>query len=104
HASAASDKDYAGWLGGVSLLSGRYSDLASQASASASANEHHASKIINGRHDDWSPWDNVTETMGVVSKERPEWVLLTWPSEIAVRGLCALWAGFSQVEGQAYSC
>jgi hypothetical protein len=103
HESAAADKEYAGWLGGVSLLSGRFCDLGSQASATAGANEHHASKIINGRHDDWSPWDNVTETMGVVSKERPEWVMLTWPTEIPLRGLCALWAGFSQVEVQSYA-
>lgn len=103
HVSAASEKDYAGWIGGVALVSGRYVEMASQSVATASANEHHAAKIVNGRHDDWSPWDNMTETTQVVSKERPEWVLLTWPAEITVRALCALWAGFKEGEVQAYA-
>lgn len=103
HASSASDKDYAGWLGGVYALKARYGDPSSQALATASANEHHAAKIVNGRHDEWSPWDNMTESTGVVTKDRPEWVLLTWPGEIPLRGLCALQAGFSQGEVQVYA-
>lgn len=103
HVSAASEKDYAGWIGGVSLVAGRYVEMASQAVATASANEHHAAKIVNGRHDDWSPWDNMTETTQVVSKDRAEWVMVSWPSEITVRGLCALWAGFKEGEVQAYA-
>lgn len=103
HASTASDKDYAGWIGGVYVLKGRYGDPAAQATATASANEHHAAKFVNGRHDDWSPWDNMTESAAVVTKERPEWVLLTWPTEIPLRGLCALQAGFSQGEVQVYA-
>ena len=103
HTSAASDKDYAGWIGGAYALKGRYGDPAAQAMATASANEHHAAKVINGRHDEWSPWDNMTESTVVVTKEHPEWVLLTWPSEITLRGLCALQAGFSQGEVQVYA-
>jgi hypothetical protein len=103
HTSSASDKDYAGWLGGAYVLSGRYADPAAQAIATASANEHHASKILNGRHDDWSPWDNMTESAVVVTKDHPEWVLLTWPSEVPLRGLCALQAGFSQGEIQVFA-
>lgn len=103
HTSAASDKDYAGWLGGAYLLTGRYGEMAGQSTATASANEHHAAKIVNGRHDDWSPWDNMAEGTVVVSKEHPEWVVLTWPSEIPLRGLCALQAGFAQGEVQIYT-
>lgn len=103
HASRPSDKDYAGWLGGAYVLGGRYADPAAQAIATASSNEHHAAKILNGRTDDWSPWDNVSESMAVVTKEHPEWVLLTWPGEIRLRGLCALQAGFSQGEIQVYA-
>jgi len=60
HTSTPSDKDYAGWLGGAYLLSARYGDLAGASVPTASANEHHAAKIINGKHDDWGPWDNMT--------------------------------------------
>src|SRR5581483_7261033 len=100
HAASEADKDYAGWIGGAYLLAGRFADPAAQALATASANEHHASKIVNGKHDDWSPWDNVSESSAVVSPEHPEWVLLSWPAEIPLRGLCALQAGFSQGEVQ----
>jgi hypothetical protein len=103
HVSSASDKDYAGWLGGAYVLRGRYADPAGQAMATASANEHHAAKIINGRHDDWGYWDNSTESSVVVTKDHPEWVLLTWTSEVPLRGLCALQAGFSQGEVQVYA-
>jgi hypothetical protein len=103
HVASESDKDYAGWIGGAYVLSGRFADPAAQAIATASANEHHASKIINGKHDDWSPWDNVTESSAVVSKDHPEWVLLSWPAEVSLRGLCALQAGFSQGEIQIYA-
>ncbi|HZE96378.1 MAG TPA: hypothetical protein VE981_05100 [Planctomycetota bacterium] len=103
HGSLPSDKDYGGLMGGAFVLASRYADLAGQSAATASVNEHHAAKIINARHDDWGPWDNVTETLAPVSKERPEWVVLTWPSEVALRGLCALQAGFSQGEIQIYT-
>ncbi|HEV3027755.1 MAG TPA: hypothetical protein VG457_09295, partial [Planctomycetota bacterium] len=103
HTSSASDKDYAGWLGGAYLLAGRYADPSGQAVATASANEHHAAKINNGRHDDWGTWDNGAESGVVVTREHPEWVLFTWPSEVRLRGLCALQAGFSQGEVQVYT-
>lgn len=103
HASGSSDKDYAGWLGGAYLLGARYADLAPQSTPTASANEHHAEKIVNGRHDDWSPWDNMAEGAAVVTKERPEWVVLTWPAEVSLRGLCALQAGFAAGEVQGYT-
>jgi hypothetical protein len=103
HTSTPSDKDYAGWLGGAYLLASRYGDLAGASTPTASSNEHHAAKIVNGRHDDWSPWDNVTESMALVSKDHAEWVMLTWPQDVSLRGLCALQAGFSQGEVEAYS-
>lgn len=96
HASGASEKDYAGSIGGAWLLGARYADLARWAVASASANEHHAAKLLNGRHDDWGPWDNAAETM-------PAWVLLTWPAEVKLSGLCALGAGFGDGEVQTFS-
>src|SRR5258706_5034403 len=52
HVRAASEKDYAGWIGGVAVVAGRYVEMVSQAVATSSANEHHATKILNGRHDD----------------------------------------------------
>ncbi|HEX7898438.1 MAG TPA: hypothetical protein VF950_11805 [Planctomycetota bacterium] len=100
--SASSEKDYAGWLGGAWLLPGRYADLARAAAPSSRANDHHAAKLVNGRHDDWGPWDNTTEAMTSVA-ERPEWILLAWPAEVRLSGLCALGAGFGDGEVAAYT-
>jgi hypothetical protein len=105
HANKLTDKSYAGWLGGVYLLSGRIADLGAQAVASASGNVEKANRLNNSNNDNmWSAWDNTSDTNGpVISAAHPAWVTLTWPAPVKLRGLNALWAGFSAAEAQAYT-
>ena len=102
HRSVPSDKDYAGWLGGAWILPARAAEIGRAAAVTASSNGHHAAKLVNGRHDDWGPWDNMTETPVPVA-ERPEWILLAWPAEVRLSGLCALGAGFGAADVASYA-
>jgi NHL repeat len=104
HIAAASDPSYSGWLGGASVLAGRMANIAPQATAAASARDEDASRINNGLNDrTWGAWDNGPDGAAeVVSPRRPAWVILTWPREVRLRGLNALWAGFAAAEVQRY--
>ncbi|MDQ3814783.1 MAG: discoidin domain-containing protein, partial [Armatimonadota bacterium] len=104
HIAAPTDNTYAGWLGGVFVLSERLANVAPQAVAAASARDEIAAKINNGSNDGtWSAWDNGPEGATVTIAERPERVMLTWPRPVPLRGLNALGAGFGAVEVQAYT-
>ncbi len=105
HTSAPIDKSYAGWLGGAFVLGDRWLNVAPQAAASASANNQHAHKLNNSSHDGtWSAWDNDPETNSpLVSAAQPVLLTLTWPQPVRLRGLNALWAGFSAAEALAFA-
>lgn len=105
HTSKPIDRSYAGWLGGVFVWSQRWANLAPQSVASASAANDQAPKLNNESNDGtWSAWDNAPETNApVISAASPAWVMLTWPQSVKLRGLNALWAGFSETEVQAYT-
>ena len=104
HTSQPTDKTFAGWLGGAYVLSERLANLAPQAVASASGNSEKAFMVNNAGNDGtWGTWDNAPETNGpVVSVAQPAWLMLAWPQPVRLRGLNALWAGFSAAEAQAY--
>lgn len=104
HDAAATDREYAGWLGGAALLTGRYANMAPQAFASARANSEKAGRINDGTNNGtWNAWDNGKEGADeVVSPEHPEWVILTWPKPVSLAGLAGLWAGFGAADAQAY--
>ncbi len=104
HTSRPIDKTYAGWLGGVFLLRERLANVAPQALATAGENTEKAERLINTDNDNmWSTWANEPETnRPVVSEAGPAWVMLTWPHPVELRGLNALWAGFSAAEAQVY--
>lgn len=104
HTSKPTDKSYAGWLGGVFVLRGRVANIAPQAVASAGGNHEQASKLNNASNDGtWGTWDNAPETNGpAISATQPLSVMLTWPQPVTLRGLNALWAGFSAAEARAY--
>ncbi len=105
HTSALIDKSYAGWLGGVYVLGERWANAATPATASASGNNEKANKLNNSSNDGmWSTWDNASETnTPLVSAEHPAWLTFTWPQPVKLRGLNALWAGFSAAEAQAFT-
>ena len=105
HTSALIDKSYAGWLGGVFVLSERWNNLAPQAATFASGNNQKANKLNNSSNDHlWSAWDNAPETnASLISAEHPVLLTLTWPQPVKLSGLNALWAGFSAAEVLAYT-
>ncbi len=104
HTAAASDPSYHGWLGGAFVLAQRMANVAPQATVSASARDEDAARINNGLNDrTWGAWDNGPEGAAeTVSQQRPAWVILTWPREVRLNGLNALWAGFAAAEVQRY--
>ena len=105
HTADAADNRYAGWLGGVFVMSDRLVNLAPQGVAAASSNNQHAARINNGTNDGtWQAWDNhATDGSPVISSERPQWVLMHWPSPVRLSGLIGLWAGFGATDAQIYT-
>ncbi len=105
HTAAFADASYAGWLGGATLVSERFANLAPQAVAAASTTDDRSAKLNNESNDGtWGAWDFARETNApVVSAERPETILLTWPAPVSLRGLNALWAGFGAADVQIYN-
>jgi len=96
--------DLSGWLGGAFVLAGRFSNVAPEAMAIASANPAAAKRINDGLAGPWDAWDNGKEgANAAVSPEHPEWVMLVWPREVRLQGLCALVAGFSEAQVQVYA-
>ncbi|MDB6151739.1 MAG: repeat containing protein, partial [Chthoniobacteraceae bacterium] len=104
HTAQPADPKYSGWLGGALILSERVVNIAPQAIASANAQDEAASKIINSKDEQWSPWDNGKEGASQpVSAERPESIMLVWPKAVLLSGLEAIWAGFSAADVQVYT-
>ena len=108
HTPQATDTDYAGWLGGVYVLSPRAANLAPLAVASAGANNE-KSNLLNDDSNDgtWNVWENASREAAkdrpVVSPEHPETVSLTWRRPVKLSGLCALGAGFGAGDAQVPS-
>jgi hypothetical protein len=103
HVSSPSDATYAGAMGGVYVLSARFSNLATQANVQASANNSVAGKLINDQYDGWHPWDNGPDYRHTISAAQPEWVVLHWPRPVTLRGLAALWAGFNAADVEVFT-
>jgi len=105
HDADLTEKSYAGWLGGVFVLTDRMVNIAPAAQIVASARPEAQAKINNESQDNtWDAWDNGKEgAEHVVSPEHPEWILLVWQRPIPLRGLNALWAGFGAAEVFAYT-
>ncbi len=105
HTAAFADATYSGWLGGAMLLGERIANLSPQAAAVASTTDERSAKLNNESNDGtWGAWEVLRETNApVISPERPETILLTWPAPVALRGLNALWAGFGAADVQTYN-
>lgn len=109
-ADVAGDGLYAGTLGGVYVLPDRFANLAPQAMASARNSNEKASRINNGNLDGyWGGWENINgdnkENLAAAKPvaEDPEWVMLTWPRPVSLRGLAFLVPFFCSADIQIYS-
>jgi hypothetical protein len=106
HVAGVADRVYGGSLGGVYVLSGRFANLSTQAVASARAMPQKVDLIQDEMANGWNAWSNITPLTGDRPKtiaEDPEWVMLTWPTPVALDGLALLDPGFVTAEVQIYT-
>lgn len=105
HEARPADRDPAGWLGGVWVLSQRLVNLAPQAAVEASARPEAAS-LLNDESNNrtWLTWSNGDQGAArPVAADNAEWLLLTWPRPVQLQGLCLLWAGFSAAQVDVFA-
>ncbi len=105
HVAETADKNYAGFIGGVFVMTGRFANIAPQAAVTPARNAQNAAKLVNESNDrTWQAWDNWEENAprDIISAERPETITLVWPREVTLRGLNALWPGFSAAQVQSF--
>jgi hypothetical protein len=103
HVSAITDANYAGTLGGVYLLSGRFANLAPQAAPLTSANALKAPLLIDEKYNLWLAWDNGPDFRHPVTSANPEWIMLSWAHPVALNGLAVLWAGFNAADIETFT-
>jgi hypothetical protein len=103
HVVTQTDKTYAGELGGVYVLSGRFTNLAPQATAIVSANMGAAPLLTDEKYNSGRAWDNGPDFSHAVTRETPEWITLIWPHSVSLHGLAALWAGFNAADVQVFA-
>ncbi|WP_263351578.1 hypothetical protein [Acidicapsa acidisoli] len=103
HIAAVTDSNYSGVLGGVYLLSGRFANLAPQASVITSANAGAAPLLIDEKNNSWATWDNGPEFLHPVTSASPEWIILSWQHPVQLSGLVALWAGFNAADAEVFT-
>lgn len=104
HVAEASDKSYAGWLGGAVVLADRFANVAPDAAIETSADQVRAGRINDGLgNDTWDAWSNGEEgASDVVSAAHPETLLLEWQAPVTLVGLDAIWAGFAAASVDVY--
>jgi hypothetical protein len=94
-------RDTAGELRGVYVMAARHANQASAALAFASRNPKAAVKAIDGKAE--SAWSNEARaTDPPLSPQHPEWLMLSWPKPVTLRGLCGIRTVFGPVDVQAY--
>ncbi|MHB8971591.1 MAG: hypothetical protein ACYC3X_18500 [Pirellulaceae bacterium] len=104
HSPEATDKLFAGWLGGVALLGERFATVGSQAIAVTTNNPDKANRINDDSNNGtWGVWENGPAGVErAISPEHPAVVTLIWAQPVTLRGLCALFAGFGSGQVLAY--
>ncbi|MDR1962733.1 MAG: hypothetical protein LBQ50_03030 [Planctomycetaceae bacterium] len=104
HTSQAADKSYAGWLGGILVLSERLVNLAPYAQAFATGQSQYANRVNDETNNEmrivWNNGDEGSEF--VVSPEHPEYVSLIWDKPVKLQGICTLWTGFLNADAEVY--
>lgn len=105
HMPAPGDREMSGWLGGVWMLEQRLGNVAPQALVQSAARDDVSAKLVNETNDhQWSAWDNGEKGAAQsLSAEHPEFITLTWPKAVSLRGLCILWTGFSAAEVEVFT-
>ena len=105
HAPAAGDREMAGWLGGVWILSQRWVNVGQQALAQSLARDDVSARLVDGGNNrTWQTWDNGEKGAAFpLSPEHPEFITLTWPRAVSLQGVCLLFAGFSDVEIETFT-
>ncbi|MBS3764543.1 MAG: hypothetical protein KGZ25_14690, partial [Planctomycetes bacterium] len=95
---------FQGHLSGVYILKERLINLAPEADIIASTNQKKARFLNDHSRGGWhGVWENEwQERSKTISDKSPESLMLLWPTEVELRGLCALWAGFSRVQVACY--
>ena len=102
HVAAQTSQAYYGVLAGVEILTGRFANLAPQASVLTSANSGIAARLTDEKNNSWIAWDNGPYSHPVTA-QNPEWIVLSWPHPVSLRGLAALWAGFDAADVQYFT-
>lgn len=97
HIAERSDPNYAGWLGGVYVLAGRFANIAAQSSPTSRTNSHNAGLVVDGITNGWVGWENDHTRM---ISEAPEWITLHWRNPVNLQGLAMVWPGFRAAEAQ----
>jgi hypothetical protein len=105
HTSNPSDPLYQGKVTGAWLLTERFANIGPQAIPLPVANLARAPVLVNYKTELFSlSWENGPQGgSNVVSATFPEAILLVWPTNVTLRGLCALSAGFSEGEIWRYT-
>uniref|UniRef100_E6Q088 NHL repeat containing protein n=1 Tax=mine drainage metagenome TaxID=410659 RepID=E6Q088_9ZZZZ len=103
HLAALTDADYSASVGGVYLLKERLENVAPTGVSTASANGPKTPLLIDEQYNDWNTWDNGPLYQHLVNEQTPEWVMLSWPSAVKLRGLAALWAGYDAADVEVFT-
>ena len=104
HTAQATDRSFAGFLGGAALFPGRWTNMASQAIASAGASDQYSYRLNdeNARYG----WENISNRDGDRAQtivQNPEWAMLTWSQPVTLGGVGLLGNEFGTAEIQAYT-
>lgn len=109
HLPDASDEAYEGWIGGVLVIKDRLTNLAGEAQVAAKSFNQRAPLLVNAISDNWGAWgtrdekDKPDSHAPVITADTPEWIILSWTKPVTLKGLFALWAGFSTAEVETYT-
>lgn len=112
HTPKTTDKEFAGWLGGVWVFPERVANIAPQAVAVASANPKAVDRLNDeSNNNTWQVWSNLpargedeaVRTAPPISTEHPQWVTLTWPKPMTLRGLACLGGGVADVDAEVFT-
>ena len=89
HTAVDTDSNYAGMLGSIYLLSGRFANLATQATVITSSNGGAAALINDENYNNWHTWDNGPDFAHPVTSANPEWIVLSWPRPVEIKAAAA---------------
>ncbi len=101
HTADAAESSYQGSLGGALILAGRWVNLSPQASINAGGSPTAAASLLTPNllgHAGWNSSD--TGRVDVITPDKPETIILSWPEPVSLGGLILMQAGAGQIEVQ----